>query len=206
MATRYFGGLITAKVDLLLPIGPLGTASDPFTSPTQAAASGAVSGRSYFFKSGSMSTAIELLFQDLYYDSKPFCLVFRSAYSDKATVNKLGLNIPMGGLLVQRDSQDLRAAVYWNTATTYNAVGGAGITADSGYAYRRVILGYNGGHGIYNTSQQQCAWGDSIGAVGAGWDGGTCGTFPNNLIWGTGVSGTAVYTNRSGIWSHWVTW
>ncbi len=184
-----------------------GTSTRPYGSPVQAMVDGAASGGFYYFKIGSMSSAIELEFRNDYYNSLPFCCVFRSPYNGTATVNRLDLNIPMKGLLVQRDALDVRAAVYWSTPITYNSVGGSGNnTADSGYAYRRVILGYAGGHGIYNTSQTQCNWGDSVGAVGAGWNGSTCGSFPNGLIWGSGQSGTATYTNLSGTWSHWIYW
>ena len=184
-----------------------GSSTYPFGSPVQAMNMGAASGGLYYFKIGSMSSAVELEFQNEYYESKPFCCVFRSSYAGAATVNRLDLNIPMKGLLVQRDTLDIRAAVYWSTPITYNSLSGSGNnTADSGHPYRRVILGYAGGHGLFNTSQAQCSWGDSVGAVGAGWDGSTCGSFPNGLIWGSGQSGTATYTNRSGTWSHWVFW
>jgi hypothetical protein len=113
----------------------------------------------------------------------------------------------MGGLLVQRDTLDLRAAVYWSSPITYNAVGGIGNnTADSGYSPRRVLLGSAGGHGIYATNQSQCNWSNGVGAIGAGWNGTTCGSFPNGLLWGTGQSNTAIYANMSGVWSHWVYW
>ena len=184
-----------------------GTSTRPFGSPAQAMALGASNGGFYYFKSGSMSSAVQLEFRSDYYESKPFCCVFRSYFAGAATTNKLDLNIPMKGLLVQRDTLDLRAAVYWTTPITYNTVSGTGNnTADSGYAYRRVLLGGAGSHGLYNTTQQSCNWGDSVGAVGAGWTGTTCGSFPNDLKWGTGQSGTATYTNMSGTWSHWVFW
>lgn len=209
MSHRYLGGFITNTLNPLSSNFPfqLGTTSNPFTSPVQAAANGATSGNLYYFKSGAMSAPQELEFQNNYYESKPWCRVFTSSYAGAATLNKLDLSIPMKGLLVQRNTLDIRAAVYWSTPITYTSVGGAGNnTADSGYAYRRVMLGYAGGHGIYNTSQNQCSWSDSVGAVGAGWDGGTCGTFPNDLRWGTGQSGTPTYTNLSGTWSHFVYW
>lgn len=184
-----------------------GTSTKPFGSPMQAAALGASNGGFYYFKYGSMSSAIQLEFRTNYYDNKPFCCVFRSPYASTATTNRLDLNIPMKGLLVQRDTLDIRAAVYWSTPITYNTLSGTGNnTADSGYAYRRVLLGGAGSHGLYNTSQQSCNWGDSVGSVGAGWTGATCGSFPNDLKWGTGQSGTATYTNMSGTWSHWVYW
>lgn len=184
-----------------------GSLSKPFASPVQAMVMGAASGGVYYFKYGSMTSAAQLEFQNNYYEGKPFCCVFRSPFAGTATVNSLDLNIPMKGLLVQRDSLDIRAAVYWSTPITYNTLSGTGNnTADSGYPYRRVLLGGAGSHGLYNTSQQSCNWGDSVGAVGAGWTGSTCGSFPNDLKWGTGQSGTATYTNMSGTWSHWIFW
>ena len=181
-----------------------GSLAYPFISPYQAQELGATSGNTYYFRAGRMTAARQMEYRSNYYDNKPFCCTFRSAYASTATVNEIGLNIPMQGLLVQRDALDQRAAVYFNTFQQYNAV--SSLAADSGYAYRRVHLGSSGAHGIYNNTQNPCSWGDSIGAIGAGWDGSTCGSFPNDLKWGTGVSSTPVYTNRSGTWSHWVTW
>lgn len=183
-----------------------GTLTKPFASPVQAMVMGATSGSIHYFKYGSMSSAVQLEFQNNYYENKPFCCVFRSPYAAAATTNQLNLNIPMKGLLVQRDTLDIRAAVYWSTPIVYNTLSGVGNnTADSGYPYRRVLLGGAGSHGIYNNTQQSCSWGNSIGAVGAGYNG-SCGTFPNGLIWGTGQSGTPIYTNLSGTWSHWIFW
>jgi hypothetical protein len=183
-----------------------GGINNPFSSPTEARVLGYTSG-DYYFQSGSMSSPQLLEFQRDYYENRGWVCAFRSPYRSTATTNKINLNIPMGGLLVQRDTLDLRAAVYWSTPITYNSVGGIGNnTADSGYSPRRVILGQSGGHGIYATNQQQCNWGSAAGAIGAGWDGSTCGSFPNDLVWGTGRSDTATYENRSGTWSHWITW
>lgn len=191
--------------------GPRGSAdgslSRPFGSPVQAMVMGAASGTLYFFRSGSMSAPISLEFHNDYYEGRPFCRVFQSSYNSTATLNRLDLNIPMAGLLVQRDTLDIRAAVYWSTPIVYNTLSGIGNnTANSGYPYRRVLLGGAGSHGLYNTSQQSCNWGDSVGSVGAGWTGTTCGSWPNALQWGTGQSGTATYTNLSGTWSHWIYW
>lgn len=182
----------------------IGSLYNPFSSPMQAQSYGYSAG-TYYFRSGTMSAPLLLEYQPNYYENRPFCCVFRSPFRATATTNRIDLNIPMGGLLVQRDALDLRAAVYWSAPITYNTVLGSGNnTADSGYSPRRVILGGSGGHGIYRTDQTQCNWGVSTGAIGAGYNG-TCGGFPNDLVWGTGTSG-AVYANQSGIWSHWVTW
>jgi hypothetical protein len=184
-----------------------GTLSKPFGSPVQAMVMGAASGGTYHFKADTMSSAVQLEFQNNYYEGIPFCRVFTSPYNSTATLNRLDLNIPMKGLLVQRDTLDIRAAVYWTNPILYNTLSGVGNnTADSGHPYRRVLLGGAGSHGLYNTTQQSCNWGDSVGSVGAGWTGTTCGSWPNALQWGTGQSGTATYTNLSGTWSHWVFW
>jgi hypothetical protein len=182
----------------------LGSLLNPLSSPVLAQSLNYSAG-TYYFKSGAMSAPLLLEYQPNYYENKPFCCVFRSPFRATATTNRIDLNIPMDGLLVQRDALDLRAAVYWSTPITYNTVTGSGNnTADSGYSPRRVILGGAGGHGIYRTDQTQCNWGNSTGAIGAGYNG-TCGTFPNDLVWGTGT-GSSNYNNQSGIWSHWITW
>ena len=191
-------------------MGPGGAPGLAFSSPVQAQSLG-ISAGTYYFKSGAMSTAELLEYQPNYYESRPFCCVFRSTFASTATTNKIDLSIPMAGLLVQRDALDLRGAVYWSTPITYTTVLGSGNnTADSGTGYagsnaRRVMLGGGGGHGIYNTGQQQCNWPNAAGSIGAGFNGG-CGSFPNSLIWGTGNGGTAYYDNNSGTWSHWITW
>jgi len=182
--------------------GSLGSYLLPFTSPEQAQTYGALAG-TFYFKSSGMSVPLSMEFQPRYIDGYPYVCVFRSPYNSTATTNLLGNLIPMKGLLVQRDTLDYRAAVYWNNASTYSQT--SGNTADSGYAYRKVMLGYGGGHGIYNTSQNVCSWSDSTGAIGAGYNGSSCGSYPNGLLWGTGVSG-ATYANLSGTWSHWVYW
>ena len=188
---------------------PDGTFDRPFGSPFQAQGLGFPKGQ-YYFKNGTMSIPYQLEYIPYYYEGRPWCLVFRSAYRKTASVNRLDLNIPMAGFLVQKDSENVRAAVYWaqSTPITYNTVSGSGNnTADSGYSPRRVILGGAGGHGIFRTDQSQCSWGNSSGAVGAGYDGSTCGGFPNDLVWGIGdTGGSATYNNRNGSWSHWVTW
>jgi hypothetical protein len=181
-----------------------GSINYPFGSPDEASRLGATSGNSYYFQFLGMQSPTQMLFQNNYYDGKPFCKVFSSPYASANTLNLLDLNIPMNGLLVQRNTLDIRAAVYFSNQQVYNTTNG--IEADSGYAYRKVMLGHQGGHGIYNDNQNVCNWGDSVGSVGAGFDGGGCGSFPDYLIWGTGQSGSNTYTNRSGTWDHWVYW
>lgn len=189
-----------------------GTVSKPFGSPVQASELGYGSG-TYYFKYGSMAAALQMEYQQDYYDGRAYCCVFRSPYNSTATTNLLGNNIPMRGLLVQSDDLVNRQSVHWYTAQLYNSTSGA--NNDSAYmgglipTARRVILGGAGGHGIYTTSQNQCNWGITTrGAIGAGYNGSTCGSFPNGLIWGIGNStnSSATYEVLSGTWSHWIWW
>jgi hypothetical protein len=185
---------------------PNGTIEKPFNSPYQAQSLGYGDGN-YYFLDGSMSTPTLLEFKNNYYEGRSWVCVFRSPYNSTETTNKLGLNMPMGGLLVQRDSLDIRGAVYWSSPILYNTISNPGNnTADFGYSPRRILLGFAGGHGIYTTSQGVCGWSNGLGSIGAGWNGSTCGSFPNGLLWGTGQANTATYANASGIWSHWIYW
>jgi len=175
----------------------------PYSSPQELQDLGAADGF-YVIKSSSMSSPILFEYKNNYYENKSWVCVFRSPYRSPATTNRINLNIPMGGLLVQRDALDHRAAVYWNTNQSYNTT--TSNTANSGYSPRKVMLGGGGSHGIYTASQTPCNWNSATGAIGAGFDGSNCGSFPNNLVWGTGSGSGAGYANRSGTWSHWVYW
>ena len=53
-----------------------GSLTKPFGSPVQAMTMGASSGGTYYFKIGSMASAVQLEFQNNYYENKPFCCVF----------------------------------------------------------------------------------------------------------------------------------
>jgi hypothetical protein len=185
---------------------PNGSLQSPFTSPAQAQSLGYGDG-TYYFLSGTMASARLLEFKNNFYENKSWVCVFRSPYNSTATTNQLGFNIPMRGLLVQRDSLDIRGAVYWSSPILYNTINNPGNnTADSGYSPRRILLGFAGGHGIYTTNQGVCGWLNGLGSIGAGYNGSNCGSFPNGLLWGTGQANTAIYANASGIWSHWTYW
>jgi len=184
---------------------PDGTESNPFGSPEQAKRYGFPDG-TYWFKwsSGALTTQME--YRNNYYENVPMCCVFRSPFASTATTNLLDRNIPMAAILVQRDALDIRALGYFSSQQLYNTTTSTtGITIDSGYiSAPKVLLGYAGGHGFYNTSQTACNWSNSASSIAAGFDG-SCGTFPNALRWGTGQSGST-YANMSGTWSHWIYW
>jgi hypothetical protein len=160
----------------------------------------------YWFRSPSMSSAMEMFYSPNLIDSRGWVRVFSSPYSGTATTNLLGNSIDWQGILVQRSTQDIRHTAYFTTSRLYNSDSSTTTSSSGTRTGFRVFLGGAGAHGIYNTSQLPCNWGDSNNAVGAGWNGSSCGSFPNGLIWGTGQSGTPVYTNLSGTWEHWIYW
>lgn len=135
--------------------------------------------------------------------------VFESPYNGTATTNLIDQSIVFTQMMVRRTD-----GAFWDTLgpsgsgygwlfNTRNDTTTGTTGTKSGY---RAFFGYAGGHGIYNTVQNPCSWGDSAGAIGAGWNGSSCGSFPNGLLWGTGQSGTAVYANLSGTWQIWLRW
>ena len=139
-------------------------------------------------------------------DSKDWVLVFQAPNRGTATVNELGYSIPWKGLCLETPG----GTFYYSYYTSYklfntrgNDTQGETTTGGNRSGYR-TYLGGGGAHGFYNTAQGTCSWGDSNGAVGAGWDGTTCGTWPNGLIMGTGNSGTPNYSEQSGTWKTWI--
>lgn len=179
--------------------------SYPAVSPQQLQSLNQPAGN-YWIQSPSMTFAVQMYYEPNYFQSKPWVKVFSSPYNSTATVNLLGNNIDWSGILVQRSTLDIRHTAYFSSSRLYNT-GSPTTTSSSGTRTGfRVYLGGAGSHGIYNTSQNPCSWQNSVDAVGAGYNGSTCGSFPNGLIWGTGQSGTPTYTNLSGTWEHWIHW
>jgi hypothetical protein len=153
-----------------------------------------------------MSSSRQMYYAPNMADGKSWVKVFSSPYSSTATINEIGNSIDFEGFLVQRNDAASRAYSYFGAKQLYNTRSSTDLTSGGTKSGFRVYLGQAGGHGFYNTVQSPCSWGDSNGAVGAGWNGSTCGSFPNGLIWGTGQSGTPNYTNLSGTWEHWIWW
>jgi hypothetical protein len=190
-------------------------AIDPvYSSPTSAASAGAPAGQ-YRFKSASMSAPQILDFVPSYYDSSAFVKVFSAPYASTPTINKIDLNIPMTKLLVQRSALDLRGVARFSSAQQFNTTVSPHLYPDSvannfggTTSSMRVFLGSAGGHGIYNAAQNTCNWGSTIsGTIGAGYDGTSCGSFPNDLRFGNANSSSGpAYSNGSGTWEYWVSW
>lgn len=193
----------------LIPDGS--TAANAVTNLTQFDALGKPAGVYWFSPPGYSLGAIQL-----YYDSSLHSLgygwvqVFSSPFGGAATVNEIDKNLPLTQMLVRTSD-----GVYWDTAgwnngayrrfiTRGNADGGSDLSTTGTKVGYRVFFGMAGGHGIYNTSQDTCNWGNSTGAIGAGYDG-SCGSYPNNLRWGIGTS-SANYTTINKTWQIWIRW
>lgn len=184
------------------------TSTNPASSPQQIQDAGLPNGF-YWIKSGSMSSAIQMYVAMNLNNSLPFARVFSSMTYEWCNLNLLNNNIPMSRLLVQREDSNFQSWGGWSSVQQYN--GTTGLSVNSGSTnVSKTILGYAGGHGLYESGQTACSWGAQAGGVsGAGFDGSSCGSYPNNLVWGQTNSGQSTYTNISTIkqkWEHWVWW
>lgn len=187
------------------PRPSIGTQSSPASSPQQLQDYQFAAG-TYWIKSSSMTSALQMYYEPNYFESRPWVRVFSSPYNSTATVNLLGNSINWSGILVQRSTLDLRQTAYFTTSRLYNTDSSTTTSSSGTRTGFRVYLGAAGAHGIYNTAQSPCNWQNSDGAIGAGYNGSTCGSFPNGLIWGTGQLNNPTYTNLSGTWEHWLYW
>jgi hypothetical protein len=150
-------------------------------------------------------------------DSKAWAVVTSATYASTADINLLGYSIPWTGLAVRRvattsitnrSSNIGPETAYFDSERTFDQSSSTVTSNSAGTRVGfRVFLGQAGGHGIFTTSQDVCNWGSATsGAIGAGWSGITCGSFPNGLIWGTGTGTGAEYANRSGYWQILINW
>jgi hypothetical protein len=199
----------TLVTDFIKPVGgpKLGTSAGfAAPSPSALAASGESIDGLYWYEDGTMAAPLELFTKFNLEDNKTWVRVFSSPYNGTATVNEVGKNIPWTGFLVQRNDAALRGYTFFSTTQLFNQRNSTATSTGGTRSDMRVYIGFAGGHGIYSTAQGVCNWGTAVNAIGAGWNGSTCGSFPNGLIWGTGQSNTATYANLSGTWEIWITW
>ena len=182
---------------------PIGSADNPVTSSNIAQFAGSA-GSSYYIKPPDTVNAFQAEYSGGNYKGtgRGYFLWWRAAVSSAPTVNFIGNSYKWNQLMIEQQGSGYHT-IGFSTYQTFNtrsdtSTGNSGTR--SGY---RVYFGSAGGHGIYNTSQSPCNWGDSNGAYGAGWNGSTCGSWPNGLLMGTGQGGTPVYTGISGTWDFW---
>ena len=176
-----------------------------YSSP-QAIQDAGFTGDGYFMIQGPGQTKpIEMFVRCNYIESKPWVLGFSSPYNSYATTNLVGYSIPWKGVAVQRNDTAFRQTAYF---TTYELFNQRNLTTTSTSGTRtgyRIFFGYAGGMGIYSTTQSTCNWSTTSGAVGAGYNGSTCGSWPDGLFWGTG-SGPTAYDNLGGLYEVLLWW
>lgn len=108
-------------------------------------------------------------------------------------------------LMIEKENTGTWQTAGFDTNQTFNQRNTETTTTIGTRVGYRVFFGYAGGHGIYTTGQTPCSWGSSTNAIGAGFNGSNCGSFPDNLYMGTGTSGNT-YGGRGGVWSFWFRW
>jgi hypothetical protein len=144
-------------------------------------------------------------------DGKNWVRVFSSPFASTATVNEVGKSIPFRGFLIQPSDGSFQTYSYFSSNQLFNLRNSTALTVGGNKAGFAVYIGYAGGHGFYNVNispiQTPCNWTNSVGMVGAGFDG-ICGSFPNALRWGVGQSGTPVcnMVPVGTVWETWITW
>lgn len=143
-----------------------------------------------------------------YFGSDYWALAFSSKTYGNASFDMLNKGVGWDYLRVQsKDGAHMNRVWFASKQDYATRTSTSTSSAKGGYLTgMRVFLGGAGQHGIYATAQAPCNWNIATNAIGAGWDGVNCGTYPNNLVWGTGQSNSAVYTNiTSGeVWEIWI--
>ena len=181
----------------------------PLTSPSQASSDGF-----YLYRSGTMTNPVQLFTRVNLVDGRNWVRVFSSPFASTATVNEIGKNIPFTGFLIQnppRPSGGFSTLInysYFSTPQLFNTRNSTALTTGGNKPGFAVYIGAAGGHGFYNPNlQRPCSWSNSVGLVGAGFDG-NCGTFPNAIRWGWGQSGVPAcqMSSPGTVWDTWITW
>jgi len=194
----------------------------PFTSVSEADLdydNGRIIEGAHWFKLGSAHTAEQLYYKRAMYNNTVdygMVRVFIASAAATPSEEKLNNNINFYYLLVGKKS-GATTGVFSNYGFVESSSTQLYNTNTSGYTgtsrawgksgtYRngnKVMFGGGGAHGIYNTSQNSCSWGNSANAIGAGWNGSTCGGYPNSMQLGLGNSGTASYST-GGTFEFWL--
>jgi hypothetical protein len=189
-------------------LAPTGTQLDPISNLSQTLTAGTY----YFAPPGATDATIQLYYEPNFRGTgNGFVRVFSSPTGANATVNLIDKNLPITEFMVNNvGSVSTWATAGWSTGgyrrfNTRNQTDDLTTLTTSTRVGFRVFFGYGGGHGIYSTAQSVCNWGSALDAIGAGYNG-SCGTYPNNLIWGTGPN--TVYSNivANSVWEIWIRW
>lgn len=194
----------------------------PFTSVAQADTdfdNGRITEGVHWFELGAGHTAEQLFYKRAMYNNTVdygMVRVFVGAHNSAPTEDKLGNNISFYNLLVGKKSgattgtHSAYGFVESTSVRLYNSntSGYGGNTRNWGksgtyYNGTKVMFGGGGAHGIYYSQQNACSWSNSVGAIGAGWSGTTCGGYPNTMQLGLGQANTPNYA-LGGTFEFWV--
>lgn len=173
----------------------------------------------HYFKLSSTHTTEQLYYKPNMFDDgseRGMVRVFIGSTDVAPSEEKLDNNIQFEWFMVGKKSGSVTGVFanyglvqvgslqYYNTNTS-GLVGTAFNYGTSGTHYNgtKLMFGGAGAHGIYNTNQNACSWHNSIGAIGAGWNGSTCGGYSGTLKMGLGQSGTPNYS-VSGTFEFWL--
>jgi hypothetical protein len=161
----------------------------------------------YWIKPTGIATAFQVTYSGTNYrtSGNGFFRWYRTVDQSAPTENLIDNSYPWNLMMVEKEGSSWQT-IGSNSNVLFNTKNSTETFPNGTRAGYRVFFGYAGGHGIYNTAQNTCSWGDSSGAIGAGWNGATCGSFPTNLIMGDGQASVPEYTNRGGTWSFWFRW
>ena len=157
----------------------------------------------YYIKATGMTEARQCYIDFSRIDSKDWVrgqtLTANSYGSNTVTNDNFGYNIPFKGFLLDKDGSTYYS--YFTATRTFTTSGDTTAGSGGNYGGYRAFFGQSGGHGWYRTDQSPCGWGNSSGAVGAGYDG-SCGTYPSSLRMGFGT-GSPTYSASNGVYTFW---
>ena len=177
----------------------VGTLNNPVTSSNLSTFAGNA-GDSYYVTSGSFTDTVEYSGANFKGQGRAYWLAWHGGYNTTQVSSILGQNFSFSHILIE--GYGGYHTMTFSSARTFNATSSTTTASSGSRSGYRLFLGYAGGHGIYNTSQSICSWGNSSGAFGSQYDG-SCGSYPNSLRMGTGSAG-AYPTNVGGTWKFWI--
>lgn len=161
----------------------------------------------YYVKTPEMYSAIYTYISFNLVDSKDWVLMMHLNQTSGTSgsvvgTDHIGSNTPWKGFALDDDGTYYYS--YFSTYQSYAARNDTNTTSGGNKSGFRIFLGYAGGHGFYNTSQNPCSWTPDNGMVGAGYDG-SCGTYPTSLRMGFGTdSGPFLNSAMTGQIKSWI--
>ena len=171
-------------------------------NPITTGFSNGIAGKDYWIRPNNSGTATLARYSgnDFKSTGRGYFLLFSAPDAATATVNQINRDLQWNMMIIEKEG-GVWHSIGFDTYQTFNTRTSTATGTIGTKLGFRVFFGGGGQHGIYNTAQNPCSWGDSTGAIGAGYDG-SCGAYPNDLRMGEGTGGP-FYTNRGGTWNYW---